>query len=249
MRFVEGPIHPISCIAPGAEKSCSFAASCVFRDIWLQVEQVVSGVIDNIAFSDLGFVAIDRKGVRGFRFYLAAGMGCRPRLAKILLIPLPLGDMTATDAKRLVSFLDCFGENVLRLTMTQNLQVRNLPARYYGNLYELVSTMETLSHLPRVTGEIIACTGANTCTTGVCLPQVMVPVIHKYLLPSGLDFTLLRDLRINISGCPNSCGQHHVGYLGFFGRIARKNGKTIPAYCYCLASISSMSLKNSVHSR
>ncbi len=53
VRFVEGPIHPISCIAPGLEESCSFASVCVFRDIWMDVETAISEVIDNINFRDL----------------------------------------------------------------------------------------------------------------------------------------------------------------------------------------------------
>lgn len=53
IRFVEGPIRPISCIAPGAEESCSFTATCVFRDIWLEVESAIAGVIDAVTFSDL----------------------------------------------------------------------------------------------------------------------------------------------------------------------------------------------------
>lgn len=53
VRFVEGPIRPISCIAPGSEQSCSFAPACVFRDIWRDVETAISSVIDTITFSDL----------------------------------------------------------------------------------------------------------------------------------------------------------------------------------------------------
>lgn len=53
IRFVEGPTHPISCIAPGMEESCSFAASCIFRDIWIEVEDAISGVIDSVTFQDL----------------------------------------------------------------------------------------------------------------------------------------------------------------------------------------------------
>ena len=67
VRFVEGPIHPISCIAPGAEDTCSFASACVFRDIWVDVETAISRVIDTVTFSDLlerekkkrGMLAID----------------------------------------------------------------------------------------------------------------------------------------------------------------------------------------------
>ncbi len=53
IRFVEGPIHPISCIAPGLEESCSFASVCVFRDIWEDVEIAISEVIDTVNFREL----------------------------------------------------------------------------------------------------------------------------------------------------------------------------------------------------
>ncbi len=293
------------------------------------------------AFNDLGFVASGEKGAQGFKVYVAGGMGCRPRLSKVLhefiekdrvyhvcsavknlylefgnrktknsgrlrflweelgekkfldiyrqelakienqepleldhksyenrmdldhitgirpkqipdehiavwknryvseqrqtglksvLVPLHLGDLRAEDGLKLSDFLSKFGENVMRLTMTQNIQVRNLPEAYIGNLYELVNEITTLSHLPEICGDIIACTGANTCTTGVCLPQGMVPVLQRYLLNSGLKSAAIGKIKINISGCPNSCGQHHVGDLGFYGRVARKNGKTLPGY-------------------
>ncbi|EKD37708.1 MAG: hypothetical protein ACD_75C01032G0003 [uncultured bacterium] len=295
------------------------------------------------AFNDLGFIATHRDGARGFTVFVAGGMGCRPRLGKILhdfiaedrvyhvcvavknlyleygnrktknagrlrflweelgetafreiygkelekvagraplaldhsafenrasafqvsgvaakyfagshfagwqaqyvtdqrqaglksvLIPLHLGDIGAEDTIRLSRFLAKFGENVIRLTMTQNILVRNLPEQFLGNLYELVNEIGTLSHLPRLCGEIVACTGANTCTTGVCLPQGVVPVMQKFLVRSGVNFDSMKmkNVRVNISGCPNSCGQHHVGDLGFYGRIARKEGKTFPAY-------------------
>lgn len=53
IRFVEGPIHPISCIAPGADECCNFATTCVFRDIWIDVETAISNVIDTVTFHDL----------------------------------------------------------------------------------------------------------------------------------------------------------------------------------------------------
>ncbi|NOR26136.1 MAG: Rrf2 family transcriptional regulator [Desulforhopalus sp.] len=53
VRFVEGPIHPISCIAEGFKENCSFASVCVFRDIWVEVEDAISAIIDNINFKEL----------------------------------------------------------------------------------------------------------------------------------------------------------------------------------------------------
>ncbi len=149
---------------------------------------------------------------------------------KSVTIPLNLGDIRCGDAIKLSRFLALFGTNTIRLTMTQNIQVRNLPEEYLGNLYEQVSEISTISHLPRLCSQIIACTGANTCTTGVCLPHGVVPVIQNYLTNSELTSERVQDVRLHISGCPNSCGQHHVGDLGFYGRVARKGSKTLPGY-------------------
>ncbi len=212
-----------------------------FREIYernlQRAEESDPLILDQVSFENRNTksenISIQPKKVNGHHFskwqqqYVTAQ---KQRGLSSVVIPLHLGDISANDGVKLGQFLSQFGENVVRMTMTQNIQVRNLPQEYLGNLFELVQEVNTLSHMPKLCGDIIACTGANTCTTGVCLPQGVVPVIQKYLFNSGLSQKTLTDVRINISGCPNSCGQHHIGDLGFYGRVARKNGKTFPGY-------------------
>ncbi|MBU0462718.1 MAG: sulfurtransferase TusA family protein [Proteobacteria bacterium] len=149
---------------------------------------------------------------------------------KSVLIPIPAGDLFSDDAVHLSRFLKNFGENVIRLTMTQNILVRNIPYEYLGNLFELVNEIKSESHFPVAFANITVCAGADTCTTGVCLPKGVVPVIKKYLAASNTPDSLEKDFRINISGCPNSCAQHHISDLGAFGRVARSNGRALPGY-------------------
>lgn len=52
VRFIDGPIEPISCIEKGYS-GCADKYKCVFRDIWLRVGRVTSEIIDNITFEDL----------------------------------------------------------------------------------------------------------------------------------------------------------------------------------------------------
>jgi len=149
---------------------------------------------------------------------------------KSVLIPIALGDLSSDDAIKLGAILKNFGENVIRLTMTQNMVLRNIPLEYLGNVFELVNEINTESHLGSACANITICAGADTCTTGVCLPKGVVPVIKKYLDSARVFEKLDKDFKINISGCPNSCGQHHIGDIGIFGRIARNNGKALPGY-------------------
>ncbi len=149
---------------------------------------------------------------------------------KSVLVPIALGDLSADDAIKLGGFLKNFGENVIRLTMTQNIVLRNIPLEYLGNVFELVNEINTESHLGSACANITICAGADTCTTGVCLPKGVVPVIKKYLDAASVFERLDKGFKINISGCPNSCGQHHIGDIGVFGRIARNKGKALPGY-------------------
>ena len=147
-----------------------------------------------------------------------------------ILIPLFLGNIKNEQAALLGDLLSHFGENVLRCTMNQNLSIRNIPADYLGNVYEAAGTISELAAGPQFMGNCIACTGADTCKPGICLSQGALRAIGKKLKQSALDLDDFDELKLNISGCPNTCGQHLAADLGFYGKSARKNQVMYPAY-------------------
>lgn len=53
VRFIEGPIEPISCIEKGQYEGCKDIASCIFRGVWKEVAIGISNIIDNLTFADL----------------------------------------------------------------------------------------------------------------------------------------------------------------------------------------------------
>lgn len=53
VRFIEGPIEPISCVGEDCYKGCKDVASCIFRDVWKEVGMAISSVVDTITFEDL----------------------------------------------------------------------------------------------------------------------------------------------------------------------------------------------------
>ena len=65
---------------------------------------------------------------------------------------------------------------------------------------------------------------------GIARPRGAVLEIEKDLLQSKIDLDALQDFRIQLSGCPNSCGNHFTANLGFFGKIQRQGGIPYPAY-------------------
>lgn len=145
-------------------------------------------------------------------------------------IPLKLGDIEHEDVNRLCDFLENFGDNTIRCSRSQNIQLRNIPEKYLGNAYQVINSIDTLSDRAAFIGNMINCTGASTCKLGICLPRGLSSAIATRLKSSNLDLDKLSDFKLNMSGCPNTCGMHHVADLGFFGKVGRKGGKMYPSY-------------------
>ena len=76
--------------------------------------------------------------------------------------------------------------------------------------------------------DVVACPGADTCNLAVTQSRGLADDIDRALEAAGLAET--GGVRVNISGCTNSCGQHHVADIGFFGWSARAHGRAAPGY-------------------
>ncbi len=147
-------------------------------------------------------------------------------------LPLVLGDLLSDEAQAICNFLSLFGDNTIRCDRAQNMRIRNIPEKYLGNLYTIIHSKmkhHLAEHAPFI-GNMINCTGAQTCKLGICLPRGLSTAIRDKLTSSDLDLDQIDDLRVNMSGCPNTCGMHHIADIGFFGKVGRKDGDMYPAY-------------------
>lgn len=151
----------------------------------------------------------------------------QPGLVSVLL-PAFLGNITTSLAIELADALEPFGPDVLRASLGQNLRLRHIPEAFLGTLWPVLRRFDEV--LPRPLAGTIACTGADTCKLGLCLPRGAVKAIAGKLAKSPLPLDGMDDFRLNLSGCPNSCGQHMLADLGFFGNAARKGQRMYPAY-------------------
>jgi sulfite reductase (ferredoxin) len=147
-------------------------------------------------------------------------------------VPVFLGNLTNEHAIRLAEFLELLGNYVLRAAFGQNLRLRNIPESYLPNVFHVVRKISELASAPRLLGNSISCTGADTCKLGICLSKGALSATVERLRESALDLNGIPDFRLNLSGCPNTCGQHMLADLGFFGNVGRKKNEQqmFPSY-------------------
>jgi sulfite reductase (ferredoxin) len=153
----------------------------------------------------------------------------QPGLFSIKL-PLNLGDLDSADCIQLGEILSPFGENVLRCGQDQNYHIRNIPEQFLKNVYKGLKQLQTLIDKPVMYGRIVPCMGAQTCQLGINYPRPATTAIFEHFEKTDLDFDILQNIRIHISGCPNACANHWIGDLGFFGKVRRVEGRPIPTY-------------------
>ena len=152
------------------------------------------------------------------------------------VVPITLGNIRLDDEekvealKALIRFVAKYGDDTLRFTTRQNIRLRNIPAEAQDELSKYIKRYvpENFSK-PAVINNIVSCTGADTCRLGICLSKGLTNAIIRALEKSGLDLDLLQDARINVSGCPNLCGQPLWSDLGFVGKVLHTD-HVYPAY-------------------
>lgn len=146
-----------------------------------------------------------------------------------VFVPFHHGNLTPAVTIELANFIENFGDDVIRCTIRQNFMLRNIPGEYLGNVYLKLQELGVETANPYFVNQLVSCTGADTCKLGICLSKGALNAIKGDLLERPVDFSSLKGLRVNISGCPNSCGQQMMADFGFFGKAGR-NERMYPAY-------------------
>jgi sulfite reductase (ferredoxin) len=138
-----------------------------------------------------------------------------------------LGDITAAQFRSLASIQRELGADV-RLSNRQNVVFRNLTDAQLPTLYARLVEIEMARPGAELARDVVACPGADTCNIAVTQSRGLAKAIGDRLEEEGL--AEVGGIRINISGCTNSCGQHHAADIGLFGAERRANGRSLPGY-------------------
>jgi sulfite reductase beta subunit-like hemoprotein len=78
--------------------------------------------------------------------------------------------------------------------------------------------------------DVVSCPGTDSCKLGITSSMGLNEAIQERIESIGIEDELTRQINIKMSGCPNGCGQHHIGNIGFYGASLKVGGRTMPAY-------------------
>ena len=142
------------------------------------------------------------------------------------------GRMTAAQLNAVAGLAKRYGNGQLRTTVMQNLVVVNVPS---NKALELARELEALG-LP-VEGSsfwrgAIACTGSEFCKLAITETKGFTRWIVDELEERLPGFQ--QQLKLHVTGCPNSCGQHWIADIGIEGKKIKVDGRQLDAYYFCV---------------
>lgn len=139
------------------------------------------------------------------------------------------GDIPTDKARILIEGIREHIADDIRITQDQNLLFKYVNAASLPHIYNVLAGLGYAQAGYNSTSDVTTCPGTDTCNLGISNSTEMARVLEQYIHEFHADFVQETDLKIKISGCMNSCGQHGLAHIGFHGSSSKVNGKVIPA--------------------
>ena len=138
-----------------------------------------------------------------------------------------LGDITGPQFRQLAAIQRDFNVEI-RITNRQNFVLRGLTDDQLPELHARLIDADMHRAGAEMARDVVSCPGADTCNLAVTQSRGLAADIDRALDEAGL--AEVGGVRVNISGCTNSCGQHHISDIGFMGFERRAHGRAAPGY-------------------
>ena len=131
-------------------------------------------------------------------------------------IGVPPGDVSAEQMLAVASWAEQFGVGEIRITHEQNFVLPHIPQGDLLALWQQAQAADLATANAGLITDVICCPGGDFCSLANAKSIPIAEAIQRQL--ADADFVHdLGDVDLNISGCMNACGHHHVGHIGILG--------------------------------
>ncbi|MDB5293386.1 MAG: nitrite and sulphite reductase 4Fe-4S region [Phycisphaerales bacterium] len=146
-------------------------------------------------------------------------------------VTLPLGDATSDQFRKLADLTHKYASDHARTTVEQNLVLRWVKEDQVPALYQELKAIGLAEPGAGTIVDVVSCPGTDTCKLGIASSRGLAGELRTRLAAKSLQLDeAVKNLHIKVSGCFNSCGQHHVADLGFYGNSRNVGSYTVPHF-------------------
>ncbi len=148
----------------------------------------------------------------------------------VVTIRLRLGDVSSQQMRGLAQIIRKYCGGILRTSIQQNLMLRWIRTEHLAALFSELEPIGLAETEAEKLYDVTSCPGAETCQLGISASRGLSRAIEARFKERGIAGEDIENLRVKVSGCPNSCGMHHVADIGFFGGARKINDRLVPHF-------------------
>ncbi len=144
-------------------------------------------------------------------------------------IKIQLGNISTSKARELSRIVKLYASNDIRITINQGFLLRNLSYDELPYLFNELTQLGLATPGFDSVGDITACPGTDTCNLAISNSTNISVALEEVIYTEFPDLISNHDIKIKISGCMNSCGQHGLAHIGFHGSSFKVGTAVVPA--------------------
>ena len=126
------------------------------------------------------------------------------------------GDITADQMEWLAGLADDFSFGQLRTTHEQNIVLADVEEQHLHSLWKALQARGLAKSYAGMLTDLISCPGGDFCSLANARSLPVAAAIHQRFEDADYLYDL-GPIDLNISGCMNACGHHHIGHIGILG--------------------------------
>jgi sulfite reductase (ferredoxin) len=144
-------------------------------------------------------------------------------------IKVQLGDIHTSKARELTRIVKLYAADDIRITINQGFLLRFVREEALVPLYYELKKLELADPGFDSVADITACPGTDTCNLAISNSTHISAELEKVIYEEFPELIYNHDIKIKISGCMNSCGQHGLAQIGFHGSSFKAGNNVVPA--------------------
>jgi sulfite reductase (ferredoxin) len=144
-------------------------------------------------------------------------------------IKVPVGDIPTDTARKLVDVLRPLVADEIRITQNQGLLLKYVRKEALPALYNGLTELNLSAPGFDSPADVTTCPGTDTCNLGISNSMTLSKVLEDLIYNEYEEFIYNREIKIKISGCMNSCGQHGLAHIGFHGSSLKAGTRVLPS--------------------
>ena len=144
-------------------------------------------------------------------------------------IKVSTGDIPTSKARKFIAAISGLVADEIRITINQGLLLKFVRQEALPLLFERLKELDFVKPGFDSVSDVTTCPGTDTCNLGISNSTELARVLEDLIINEYDDLIENQDIKIKISGCMNSCGQHGLAQIGFHGSSLKADGKVVPA--------------------